>query len=141
MVLSNLQISVSITRHVPFTRLTAKQRTVLLHFYKKRFVLIARYPACHRPKHFIHHPLADLFIPIPTRLLREAFSRLLCEEYSRIYFHHCLYPGTHLYSRVNWGFVEIKKMPKLRIADKKGFEPRLPRLNVRQIIPVMYAIK
>ena len=47
------------------------------------------------------------------------------------HFQHCLQPGTHLYSWVDWGIVKRTKMPKLRNGSKVGFEPGLSRLRVR----------
>ena len=44
-------------------------------------------------KAFPLHPLADLFIPTPTRLLMQQLST----KTNHSHFHHCLYPGTHLY--------------------------------------------
>ena len=42
-------------------------------------------------RRFTLHPLADLFIPAPTRLLLEAFSHAVyCAKTIHSYFHHCL---------------------------------------------------
>ena len=44
--------------------------------------------------------LTDLFTQTPSRLLWEASSHMLqlMREAARTHIHHCLLPGTHLYS-------------------------------------------
>ena len=41
-----------------------------------------------------------------------------CAKTIHLHFHHCLKPGTHLYSWVNWGIVERTRMSKLRNSSK-----------------------
>ena len=51
--------------------------------------------------------------------------------------HHCLQPGTHLYSWVNWGIVDRMKMPKLRNGSKGDSNPgSLDRKS--DILPLSY---
>ena len=67
------------------------------------------------------YPLADLFIPTPTQFLWEALSHVAHGAKDiHIHFHHCLYPGTHLYSWVNLGIVDRTKMSKFRNGSKWG---------------------
>ena len=68
---------------------------------------------------FTLHPLVNLFISTPTRFLWEAFSQAaIMRNYYSHTFHHCLQPGTHLYSSVNWDVVDRTKMPSLRNGSK-----------------------
>ena len=62
---------------------------------------IARYPVRRTAQSVLVYfsPLADLFIPTPTRLLWEAFwAAITREDYSLIFPFLSRYPGTHLYS-------------------------------------------
>ena len=53
------------------------------------------------------------------------------------HFHHCLQPGSHLYSWVNWGFVDRIKLPQLRNRSKGDSNPG--SLNCEfGILPVSY---
>ena len=40
------------------------------------------------------------------------------------HFHHCLEPGTNLYSWVDWGIMERPKMPKLQKVSKGRIQTR-----------------
>ena len=64
-----------------------------------------------------HHPLADLFIPAPIRLLREAFTHAAVTVYSQV----------HIYTAERGGANENAQAPK---QHQRGFEPGLPRLRV-----------
>ena len=80
-----------------------------------------------RSKRFTLPPVTDLFIPTPTRLLREAFSHaaITHNDYSLIF------PPLSIAGYSHWGVMERTKVCKLRNGNKEGFEPGFSRLRVR----------
>ena len=68
------------------------------------------------------YPLADLFIPLPTRfsVKHSSHAAILCEEYSLAF--PPLYSQVHVYRLVNWGEVERTKMPNLRNGSKGSIQ-------------------
>ena len=94
---------------------------------KKREKVTFLYSAVSRPldrsKHFTLHSLADLFIPTPTRLLREAFSHapITCKDHSLTFpFSTTVYSQLLIYTswREQWArFEMVAKVNRTRSFD------------------------
>ena len=69
-------------------------------------------------------PLKELYTSSPGRPVHSDTNsaspwsilamQQLCAKNIHSHFHYCLYPGTQLYSWLNWGVMERSKMLKLR---------------------------
>ena len=67
------------------------------------------------------YPLADMFVPTPSRFLRETYSHAAVTAGNIVvhnYIHHCLGFGTHLYSKLRQrGVNEIAQASKRQQED------------------------
>ena len=79
---------------------------------------IAQYPVRRTAQSAVHFlpSLVDLFIPTPTRLLREAFYSHATTVYSKVLI--CTAESTR-------ASIQRTKVPNLRNGSKGGFEPGL----------------